>query len=263
MKWNKKIKQLGLACLTALLLVLAPLPVLAADKSPELLITKGDTVDTVKLTLTNLGEKSIKGFSLELKLTNDQVTFTDQVIPSSSLDSEDTRVKLAAKEGGNTATLAVTRKGLLPSGTIDIGTLTLKGKAGEKYTLEATNLEVVNASDYQKETTANVPKDKNSAADLMIEKTTPTTPETPDNPDNPNNPSNPSDNNSGGTNQNPSGTGSSTNDTSTSAAHSPYGASNPFTGVIKDPTAAIFVTLGILTLLISGLLAFKVKKAKH
>lgn len=149
--------------------ILFSMPVLAADNSPELLVTKGQNANQVNLSLTNLGDKTIKGFSLELKISGDGAAFTGTIQAGSALSTEDSRVKIITRNDGKEATLAVTRKGQLPAGKIDIGTLTVKGKAGEKYTVEASQLEMVDVSDYQKSRAEIIGLDKDSDDNLVIE----------------------------------------------------------------------------------------------
>ena len=60
MKQNKKMKKLGLNCLAAIMVILFSMPVMAADNSPELLVTKGESANQVQLSLTHLVDKAIK-----------------------------------------------------------------------------------------------------------------------------------------------------------------------------------------------------------
>ena len=47
MKQNKKLKKIGIGCLATLMAILFSMPVLAADNSPELLVTKGQNANQV------------------------------------------------------------------------------------------------------------------------------------------------------------------------------------------------------------------------
>lgn len=249
MKKNKKLRKLGLSCLAALMIILFSMPVMAADNSPELLVTKGENANEVNLSLTNFGDKAIKGFSLALKITGGGAAFTGAIEAGSALNTEDTRVKLRTENDGREATLVVTRNGQLPTGRIDIGTLEVKGKSGEKYRIEASGLDMVSVDDYQKDTVEMVEMDKNSEDGLVIERqdtedpdkkpdATPETPEvTPGEVDS----AHP---------ENPDG----------SSPARPYGLANPSTGVITDPNAAAFVSAGILIVMLAGMAAFKRKR---
>lgn len=250
MKQNKKLRKIGIGCLATLMAILFSMPVLAADNSPELLVTKGENGNQVNLSLTNLGDKAIKGFSLELKISGEGAAFTGTIQPDSALSTEDSRVKIITKNDGKEAMLAVTRNGQLPAGRIDIGTLTVKGKTGEKYTIEASQLEMVDVSDYQKSTTELIGLDKDSDDNLVIEHQDTANPDpNPDTkPDNPEN---------GQGNENPDNT----ENPAAPPSAVPYGAGNPATGVITDPAAAAFVTSGILIIMLAGLMAFKRKKS--
>lgn len=250
MKQNKKLRKIGIGCLATLMAFLFSMPVLAADNSPELLVTKGQNANQVNLSLTNLGDKTIKGFSLELKISGDGAAFTGTIQAGSALSTEDSRVKIITRNDGKEATLAVTRKGQLPAGKIDIGTLTVKGKAGEKYTVEASQLEMVDVSDYQKSRAELIGLDKDSDDNLVIEHQDTAGPDQkPDTrPDSPEN---------GQGNENPDSIAENNLAPSSSA---PYGAGNPATGVITDPGAAAFITAGILIVMLAGLMAFKRKR---
>lgn len=249
MKQNKKLRKIGIGCLATLMAILFSMPVMAADNGPELLVTKGESANQVNLTLTNLGDKAIKGFSLELKISGDGAAFTGAIQAGSPLSTEDSRVKIITKNDGKEATLAVTRKGQLPAGKIDIGTLTVKGKTGEKYTIEASHLEMVDVSDYQKSTVELIGLDKDSDDNMVIEHQDTSDPDQkPDTrPDSPEN---------GQDNENPD----STENLAAPSSAGPYGSGNPSTGVITDPGAAAFITSGILIVMLAGLMAFKRKK---
>lgn len=249
MKQNKKMRKLGLSCLAAIMVILFSMPVMAADNSPELLVTKGESANQVQLSLTHLGDKAIKGFSLELKLTGGEAFFDGTIEPGSALNTEDTRVKMLIGNDGKEARLVITRKGQLPAGSIDIGALTVKGKSGEKYRIEASGLEMVDVSDYQKDTAAVVAADKNSDDNLVIvqqdtevpNQNPEVRPEIPEEGQSKEDPANP---------KNPDGVSPSR----------PYGLANPSTGVITDPGAAAFVTGGMLIVMLAGLVALKRKR---
>lgn len=247
MKQNKKVRRYGIACLTAALVFLLSMPVMAQESSPELLVTKGQNASQVELALTGLGEKAIKGFSLELKLTGGEAALTGGIEAGAALTGEDTRVKILTREGGREATLVVTRDGQLPAGKIEIGSLAVKGKAGEKYKIEASGLEMVHASDYQKETVESLALDSQSDKNLTIDKQEQGGEEAPDT--------------GGSTPENglePDGSGTVDSQGEGPQKGLPEGI-NPVTGVITDPRASAFVTAGLLMILLAGVTAFKRK----
>lgn len=152
MKRQNKIKMKYCALFVTLLLVLFTAPVMAEnDAQPTIKILQKNGSNDYVITLTDPGQKGIKGLSLDLTIEgNSKVTFNNNVswsIPQS--DATTLTPKLS--EDNKKLTLIATSKDLLKSGeTLEIAMVSVSGADKAGFSIKPSELTMVENERYDK-----------------------------------------------------------------------------------------------------------------